>query len=153
MRVVPDFLVCILETYWMAGIYFWLCSLVMTIFSSVVSTILLHIYLFFFSIFIFLSFFFSFAVLGFEFRTLLLLGSYSTIWATPTALFMLVIFELGSHFTSRPAWTAVLLLVLPHITGMTDMHHCNQPLVEMGSCECFAWSGLQLWSSWSLLSK
>jgi hypothetical protein len=33
----------------------------------------------------------------------------------------------------------ILLFVLLHIAGMTGMCHHTQPLVEMGSCELFAW--------------
>jgi hypothetical protein len=32
----------------------------------------------------------------------------------------------------------ILLFVLPHIAGMTGVHHWAQPLVEMGSRELFA---------------
>jgi hypothetical protein len=54
----------------------------------------------------------------------------------------------------RATWTVVLLFVLLHITRMTGIYHHAQPLVEMGSCELFAWSdskhdplNLYLWSS------
>jgi hypothetical protein len=33
---------------------------------------------------------------------------------------------------SRPAWSAFLRFVLPHVTGMTSMGHFPQPLIEVG---------------------
>jgi hypothetical protein len=53
------------------------------------------------------------AVLGIE-LALCLLGRRSTTWASLPALFVLVIFEIGSHFIPRLAWTVILLFVLPH---------------------------------------
>jgi hypothetical protein len=41
------------------------------------------------------------------------------------------------------AWT-MTLFVLSCIAGMTDPWHCAKPLVEMGSHELFAGSGLEL---------
>jgi hypothetical protein len=38
-------------------------------------------------------------------------------------------------------------IVLPYTAGMTSMHHCAQPLVEMGSCELFTKAVLKLQSS------
>jgi hypothetical protein len=40
------------------------------------------------------------AVLWFELRVLHLVGRYSTIWASPPALLVLVIFEIASHFNA-----------------------------------------------------
>jgi hypothetical protein len=56
------------------------------------------------------------------------------------ALFVLVIFETGSHFLPRLAWTTILF-VLPCIAGMTGVP-LHQLLVEMGSPELFAKAGL-----------
>jgi hypothetical protein len=55
---------------------------------------------------------------------------------------VLVIFEIGSYFMPGLAWTVILLFVLPHIAGMTGMHHCTEPLFEVGSHELFARVGL-----------
>jgi hypothetical protein len=57
-----------------------------------------------------------------------------------------VIFETGSCFMSGLAWPMmVLLFVLSCIAEMTGLcHHSTQPLVEMGSHECFAGTGLKL---------
>jgi hypothetical protein len=52
-------------------------------------------------------------------------------------LFAMVNLETGSHFIPRPAWTAVLLFVLPHIAEMTGVSHWTQLLTEMMSCEVF----------------
>jgi hypothetical protein len=34
--------------------------------------------------------------------------------------------------------------MLPHVAGMTGVYHYIQPLVEMGSCEIFAQTTLEL---------
>jgi hypothetical protein len=48
-------------------------------------------------------------VVGFKLRALCLLGRHSTAWATPLALFALIILEIGSCFLPRAAWTMILL--------------------------------------------
>jgi hypothetical protein len=57
----------------------------------------------------------------------------------------LVIFETRSQ--GSQAWTAILPFELPHVAGMTEVHHDTQPLVEMESWELFAWAGLEPRSS------
>jgi hypothetical protein len=54
------------------------------------------------------------------------------------------IFEIGSHFMPRPAWTKILPpIYISLIAGMKGMYNHAQPsLVEMGSHKPFAWSGL-----------
>jgi hypothetical protein len=47
----------------------------------------------------------------------------------------------------------IVLFVLPHIAEMTDVYHCAQPLVEMGSPELFAEVGCEPRSSQSLPSE
>jgi hypothetical protein len=62
------------------------------------------------------------------------------------ALFVLGVFEIGSHFMHGTAWIVILLFVLPHVDGMTGtVHQHAQLLVEMGSPKLFAPSGLTLW--------
>jgi hypothetical protein len=78
-----------------------------------------------------------------------LLGRHSTTWATLTALFALVIFEMGSCRVPRPAWTSILLFLLSCVAGMAAEYHRAQLLVEMGSHELFAWFGFWLPASWS----
>jgi hypothetical protein len=78
---------------------------------------------------------------GFELRASWLLSTLSTTWITLSALFMLSIFEIGSHSMPGLAWTVILLFVLP---GMTGAHRSTQPLLGMGSCEFFlAWDDLE----------
>jgi hypothetical protein len=74
-----------------------------------------------FSLSFFLSFFLFFfflVVLGVRRKALHLVGRYSITWATPSDLFTLVIFEIGSCFMPRLAWT-VILFILPYASGMT----------------------------------
>jgi hypothetical protein len=40
------------------------------------------------------------------------------------AVFALVIFEIWSSFMPGPAWTAILLFMLPHLAGMASVCHC-----------------------------
>jgi hypothetical protein len=68
---------------------------------------------------------------------LCLLDKRATTWATLPALFVLIIFEIGSHFIPRLDWTTVNLFVLPSVAGMTGMYHLAQPLVKMESGELF----------------
>jgi hypothetical protein len=56
----------------------------------------------------------------------------------------LFIFEIGSCFMPRPAYTMTLLFVLPQVAGMTGKHYHTQLWVEIVSCELFAWSGIEL---------
>jgi hypothetical protein len=51
-------------------------------------------------------------ILGFELKASPLLGRRSTTWATPTALFALIILETGSHLFPEWAWTTILLFPL-----------------------------------------
>jgi hypothetical protein len=37
--------------------------------------------------------------------------------------------EIGSRFIPKLAWRSRL----PHVAEMTDLHHCTQPLIEMGA--------------------
>jgi hypothetical protein len=62
------------------------------------------------------AFFFFCSSVGFELRTLSLLGKCSTSWATPLDLFSLVILEIGSHFLPKLAWTLILLFYASHYT-------------------------------------
>jgi hypothetical protein len=58
-------------------------------------------------------------------------GRHSTIRATPLALFILVILEIGSCFLPRPAWTTALI----HVAGW---HECT----NVPSC----------WLRWDLIN-
>jgi hypothetical protein len=82
-----------------------------------------------------LIFFFKGIVLGFEIRTLHLLGKCSR--AMHLTLFVLVIFEMGSRFMPRLLWTAELLFVFLWIVGVTAALCLTQPLVEMGVSQTF----------------
>jgi hypothetical protein len=55
-----------------------------------------------------MDFFFFLVLLGVELRASCLLS-----WVTLPALFVLVIFEIGSCFMLRPDWTMIFLFVLP----------------------------------------
>jgi hypothetical protein len=67
--------------------------------------------------------FHCFLALGFELRTLHLLGRCSIAWAIPPALFTLIILEMGSCFLPRSAWTMTFPIyasqgfILCHSTG------------------------------------
>jgi hypothetical protein len=77
-------------------------------------------------------------VLGVELRSSPLLGRHSMTWVTPSVLFALVIFEIGvSLYAMASQRGPVLLFVLPHIAGMTGVHHHTHPLIEMGSHKLF----------------
>jgi hypothetical protein len=56
----------------------------------------------------------------------------------------LVIFEIESQ-KSKPAWTLILPFVLPHMAGMTSVHHHHAQLsmIEMGSQKLFAGAGCE----------
>jgi hypothetical protein len=85
------------------------------------------------------------AVLRFELRALHLLGRYSTISAISPALYTLVIF---------PPGPITFLFTLPAVARITGVHYHTQILlVEMGTSELFAWTGLELQSFQSLLPE
>jgi hypothetical protein len=86
---------------------------------------------------------------GFELRALCLLSRHSTTSATSPALFVLVIFETGSHLTPRLSWTEILLLVFSYIAGMTGAHQ-TQPMVVMESSNFLPKAGLAISFSRSL---
>jgi hypothetical protein len=71
-------------------------------------------------------------VLGAELRVLCLLNRHSTIWVTPPAFFVLVIFEIGSQFMPRLGWTMILLFVLPCVAGMTVHTSTSSHCVRWG---------------------
>jgi hypothetical protein len=52
---------------------------------------------------------FFLVVVGFEFRASHLLGRHSSAWVMLLSFFVLVIFEIGSHFLPGLAWTTILL--------------------------------------------
>jgi hypothetical protein len=54
----------------------------------------------------------------------------------------LVIFETGTHFVPRWAWTMTILFVLLCRTRMTGTCHCDQPLIKMGCLKLFPKIGL-----------
>jgi hypothetical protein len=48
--------------------------------------------------------------------------------------------DMVSHFSSRPAWTMILLFKLPTVIGTTRVCHYTQLLsIEMGSHKLFCW--------------
>jgi hypothetical protein len=61
----------------------------------------------------------------------------------------LVVFKIGSHFLPRLTWTLILLFMLLTVAGRTSVCHCAQLLVEVGSREVPARTGLALSSSCS----
>jgi hypothetical protein len=88
---------------------------------------------------------------GVELRTSHLLGKCSTTWVKILALFVLVIFEIGSCLIALTSLT-ILLFMLLHVAGMIGMYHCAQLLVWMGSQTLFARVGLEPLSFRSLSS-
>jgi hypothetical protein len=70
--------------------------------------------------------FFLMAILMVELKALLLPGRYSTTWATPPVLFILIIFKIRSHFMPSPAWTTF------HRAGMTDICHHTSHWLRWG---------------------
>jgi hypothetical protein len=64
-----------------------------------------------------------------------LLGRFFTLGATPLALFVLLIFEIGSYFLLWLAWTTIFYIMLPTIVGITGTQ-CAQLLIEMGLTNC-----------------
>jgi hypothetical protein len=54
---------------------------------------------------------------------------------------------------SWPTWTSFLLFTLPMWLGWQVLATMPSLLIEMASCELFAYSGLELWSSRSLPLK
>jgi hypothetical protein len=67
---------------------------------------------------------FSLLVLGIELRTLHLLGRHCTTSGTLPALFVLVIFEIGSQFMPWFAWTMIFLFVCPQVAGKDNAPPC-----------------------------
>jgi hypothetical protein len=65
-------------------------------------------------------------MLEFELRASHLLGRRCTAWATPPALFGLIILKIGSHFLSRPAWIMILLCYASQYSWMAGAHHHAQ---------------------------
>jgi hypothetical protein len=59
---------------------------------------------------------------------ILLISASQVAKITLSALFVLVIFEVGSHFMPGLAWTMILLFMLPHVARMTahttTLSHC-----------------------------
>jgi hypothetical protein len=53
----------------------------------------------------------------------ILLGRFSTTWATPPVHYAFVILGIGSHVLARPAWNVILLFMLPCLTGIIAMSH------------------------------
>jgi hypothetical protein len=85
------------------------------------------------------------ATLGFELRALCLLGRCSTVRATPTSLFALVILEIVFCFLPRLAWTSIFLSYASHCSW-DDKHVPPGPAffsIEIGPCEpfCLGWPG------------
>jgi hypothetical protein len=65
-----------------------------------------------------------------------LLGRHSLVWATPPALFTLIILEIGSCFLLRQAWTVILLFYISTFPEMTGVYHHTQLFsFEMGPHE------------------
>jgi hypothetical protein len=81
-----------------------------------------------------LFFFFRIRV---QLRVSCLLDRCSTPWVTSLALFVLVIFKIGSCFMLRPALYCIPLFVFPHIVGQTCTTAPSHWL-RWGSCEHFA---------------
>jgi hypothetical protein len=95
-----------LEIFWIGSHVFLSqlpCTTVLPIFVSRVARIYRYVPL------CLIWFLFLLLEVGFELRASHFLGGYSTVWATPTALFTLVTFETGSHFLPIPTWTVILL--------------------------------------------
>jgi hypothetical protein len=63
----------------------------------------------------------------------------------------LVTFEIMFYSMSKPAWTTILLFVLPCVAGMRGVCHRTQPLVEMRSwwtfCPGWPWTMILLISA------
>jgi hypothetical protein len=67
-------------------------------------------------------------------------------WATPPALFALVIWEIRSCFLPRQSWTIILLFKLPSIAVMTVTHYHPQHFsIEWGFC--WSWTTILLISA------
>jgi hypothetical protein len=95
-------------------------------------------------------FFFFLAILGFELRASHLLGRHCITWATPLALFALVIGDrLLFFFLPWLVWIPTSYFTLPTVAGndrCTTMPRFSS--IEVGSHE---WFCLEPWSSWSQL--
>jgi hypothetical protein len=83
---------------------------------------------------------FYLAVLGFELRASHLLGSIT--WATLPALFVGIIFEIGSHFIPELSWAIIILFVLP-LHSWDDRWVPPHPAIDWDgvSQTSFAWAG------------
>jgi hypothetical protein len=93
------------------------------------------------------------AVLGFELSALYLLGRRSTTWATPSALWVLVIFEIGSCIVLVQSGSDSSIYV-SSVHRIIDLcHHTQFLLVEMGSLQLFDQDSLEPRCSWSQLPK
>jgi hypothetical protein len=53
----------------------------------------------------------------------MLLGMHAAIWATPPALFALIVFKTVSPFLPSLAWTTTLPFYASHNTGVTSACH------------------------------
>jgi hypothetical protein len=72
-----------------------------------------------------------------ELKASLLPGGYSTTLYNPPVLLYFGIFEIGSHFKPKPAWTVILMFVFPLVAEMIGVSHHTQTLVEIGFHELF----------------
>jgi hypothetical protein len=91
--------------------------------------------------------FWNFLFFFFQYRVELRAGKAGTLplESCHQSFFALIILGMGPSFMPRPAWTTVLLFVLPYITGMRGMHHRTQPLGDVES-----WTAIFLIStSWA----
>jgi hypothetical protein len=88
----------------------------------------------------FICFVFSFRGARVWTRARHLLGNHYTSWASPPALFVVVILEIGSHFMSRPTWTMIPLFYASC---------CSQDDRYMPPCPTIGWDGI----SWTFLPR
>jgi hypothetical protein len=92
-------------------------------------------------------FFFPFLVLGFELRPLHLHDRHSITWATPAALFALIILESGFYFLPRPVWTVILLFCAScHSWNGSTCHHTQIFPLRQGHANffCLGWPQLPI---------
>jgi hypothetical protein len=82
-------------------------------------------------------------------QTLYLLGEWSTSWAMPPTLFVLVVLETGSCFLPRPAWTTILLSFMLSLGWQA----CPAFFCSDGVSQTFCPGCLELRSSWSQSPK
>jgi hypothetical protein len=104
------------------------------------------------------------AVLGFEFGASCLLNRHTTIWATPLALFPLVIFEIGYHIFPWADLNHVLLTYTSHrvmvllwdpVWDYKNAPPYSASVVDMRPCLfCLDWpQTVMLWISASQVAK